>query len=272
MVKSSPKPLPHSKIPFSQFFRAGSQATAMSCWKRSRRDFEEFPVDLESDSELGLVAVCEHVFREATRSSALFGLPSNMGSKSKSSKAHWARAKPIRGFVHGVKRLSLQCFRSRAAQSRWWWGGRTGASCFSLAQSIFFQLGLCHPGWEAEQEGTDSQTSDSEAGTGEGWSQLQGSRPADYEESTLGESSSQLRELTPRGGSDWPSQSLGSLLRDVGMIFRQDHSLSSPWVCALHSLRHHPGQPRLCDSLIINDFSWGKNCISWGKYSRYNRK
>lgn len=112
-------------------------------------------------------------------------------------------------------------------------GGRTGASCFSLAQSIFFQLGLCHPGWEAEQEGTDSQTSDSEAGTGEGWSQLQGSRPADYEESTLGESSSQLRELTPRGGSDWPSQSLGSLLRDVGMIFRQDHSLFSSWVCAL---------------------------------------
>lgn len=138
MVKSSPKPLPHSKIPFSQFFRAGSQATAMSCWKRSRRDFEEFPVDLEGDSELGLVAVCEHVFREATRSSALFGLPSNMGSKSKSSKAHWARAKPIRGFVHGVKRLSLQCFRSRAAQSRWGGGGEQAPPAFLLLNPFFF--------------------------------------------------------------------------------------------------------------------------------------
>lgn len=136
-MKSSPKPLPHSKIPFSQFFRAGSQATAMSCWKRSRRDFEEFPVDLEGDSELGLVAVCEHVFREATRSSALFGLPSNMGSKSKSSKAHWARAKPIRGFVHGVKRLSLQCFRSRAAQSRWWGGENRRLLLFSCSIHFF---------------------------------------------------------------------------------------------------------------------------------------
>lgn len=149
-------------------------------------------------------------------------------------------------------------------------GGEQAPPAFLLLNPFFFSSVFATQA--GKQEGTDSQTSDSEAGTGEGWSQLQGSRPADYEESTLGESSSQLRELTPRGGSDWPSQSLGSLLRDVGMIFRQDHSLSSPWVCALHSLRHHPGQPRLCDSLIINDFSWGKNCISWGKYSRYNRK
>ena len=57
MRKSSSKPLPHSKIAFSQYFRAGSQATVVSCWKPSRLDFEDSPADLEADSELGLVTV-----------------------------------------------------------------------------------------------------------------------------------------------------------------------------------------------------------------------
>lgn len=57
MRKSASKPLPHSKIAFSQYFRAGSQAAVGSCWKPSRLDFEDSPADLEADSELGLVTV-----------------------------------------------------------------------------------------------------------------------------------------------------------------------------------------------------------------------
>lgn len=79
MMKLSSKPSPHSKITFSQFFHGGSQATSLSCWKPSRRDFEDPAAALEGDSESGLVTVCERVCRQATRSSALFSDPFKHG-------------------------------------------------------------------------------------------------------------------------------------------------------------------------------------------------
>ena len=94
-MKSSSKPLPHLKIASSQFFHAGSQAVVMSRWKPSRRDFEDAPANPEADSELGLLTVCEHVSRQATRSPHCLRIPSNAGNKSNFSSAHWPKAQPV---------------------------------------------------------------------------------------------------------------------------------------------------------------------------------
>lgn len=109
MMKLSSKPSPHSKITFSQFFHGGSQATSLSCWKPSRRDFEDPAAALEGDSESGLVTVCERVCRQPPEALHCFRIPSNTGSKSNSSACVLGRGAADGGRARSAKRLSSRC-------------------------------------------------------------------------------------------------------------------------------------------------------------------
>lgn len=138
MMKSSSKPRPHSKITFTVSF--STLVPSPQCWLA------------DSEGERAGLGDCKRVLRGPPEA------PHCLGSLQAQAINHTGPSRgegTTRGAASRGRALSAQPCRSRAARA-----GRAALALLLL--NPCFPLGVCHPGWETEQERANKQTTDSE--------------------------------------------------------------------------------------------------------------